>query len=251
LLVLVSNTVNAQHDIRELVVDYDLWEVYSLEELAGFFADGLSREDAEDKESALAGVLRLAMAAPYLARSSFDLDVIESLFDDSDTDVLKNALAVYVQLAPDDSETEVAVVERARKGGGPLRDWEYIRYLRPLGITSEVAQTWLLELATGPVSESKYSAARALVAHMENPPQSLLPEVMQLIRSPEYFCDAGLTQHIPRFGASAVPYLGELRALRVVLLNRIGTTDGRTPSGHTLQLSDVEMIDKAINAFEN
>jgi len=250
LLILASNTVDAQRDLHELVVNFELWEVYSLDELAGFFADGLEREDSRDRELALAGAIRLATVAPDLARSSFDLDEIASHFNDSNTDVLKNALALYVQLAPDDSEAEVVIIERARQGGGPLRDWEYIRYLRPSGITSEVAQTWLLELALVPTSESKYSAARALVSYMENPPQSLLPEVMQLIRSPEYFCDGSLTQRIAKFGDSAVPYLGELRELRVVLLNRIGTPAGRTANG-ILGEYELRMIDRAISSLEN
>lgn len=197
LFVLTSNAAYAQPDLRELVVDFDLWEVYSLDELAGFFADGLSRESTEDRELALAGVIRLGMADPDLARASFDLDVIESLFEDNNTDVLKNALAVYVQLAPDDA------------------------------------------------------AARALVSHMENPPRSVLPDVMHLIRSPEYFGDGSLTQRLPKFGASAVPYLGELRELRVVLLNRIGTANERRPGGQLLRTYDVDMIDQAIEALEN
>ena len=79
---------------------------------------------------------------------------------------------------------------------------------------------------------------------MENPPQPLLPEVMQLIRSPEHFCDGSLTQFIPKFGASAVPYLGELRQLRVVLLNRIGTP-ARNAAGGVLGQFELEMIEKA------
>jgi len=246
----VPAPTNAQPSLRELLVNFELWEDYSLEELAGFFSDGLGREDPEERALALAGVMRLAMWMPDFASSSFGLDEIESHFDDSDSDVVKQALAAYVQLAPDDAEAEVAVIERAREGGGPLQDWEYIRYLRPTGITSDAAQAWLLELAMDQGSESRYSAARALITHMDVPPEPLLEHVMALIRSPEYFCDGSLTQFISKFGDSAVPYLAELRELRVVLLNRIGTPVGNTANG-ILGEFELRMIDRAISSLEN
>lgn len=251
LLVFASSAAISQPNLRELVVDFDLWDVYTLEELADFFAEGLQREDAEERALALAGIIRLALVAPELSRSRFDLDGIESQFGDTDSDVVKEALTAYVQMAPIDSAAENAVVRRARQGGGPLRDWEYVRYLRPRGITSQAAQDWLLELATGPLSENKFSAAEALVRGMETPPQALLPEVMQLIRSPEYFCYPSLTQFIPKFGSDAVTYLPELRELRVILSNRIGTPAGRRLAGsQTLGSFDLEMIDRAIAAIE-
>jgi hypothetical protein len=234
-----------------LLVDWDLWEVYSLEELAGFFDDGLGRDDAEERALALAGVGRLAMVAPDFARPRFDLDRIQAHFDDSDSDVVKQAMGAYVQLTSDDSRAEDALVGRARRGGGPLQDWEYIRYLRPSGITSQAAQEWLLELATGPISENKFSAAAALVRGMETPPRSLLPEVMALIRSPEYFCYPNLTQFIPKFGPDAVPYLEELAELRDIVSNRIGTAAGfRLAGSRTLTRYDLETIEEAIAAIE-
>jgi hypothetical protein len=41
----------------------------------------------------------------------------------------------------------------------------------------------------------------------------------ELVRSPEYFCHSGLTQHIPKFGAEARQHLDELRVLKVEVGN--------------------------------
>jgi hypothetical protein len=127
---------------------------------------------------------------------------------------------------------------------------QYIRYLREDGIGSDVARDWLFSLAEGPMGDTKLSATRALLTGLPEPPQALLPIVMELVRSSRYFCDSGLTQHIPKFGAAAAQYLDELRVLRVVLLNRVGTAGGKRPDGSTLGADDVRLLDRAIATLE-
>src|SRR5690606_35777830 len=88
--------------------------------------------------------------------------------------------------------------------------------------TSEAARRWLTSLAVGPVSDEKYSAVHALiisslVGGSDIPPPSLLPHVMALIRSREYFCDHTLVISLEKFGRPAVQYVDELVALRAKL----------------------------------
>jgi hypothetical protein len=243
--------VLAQQDLREFVIDVNGWDAYSPQEIVDILAEGLARDDVESKALALAGMATFALAAPDLIRTTVGLDSIRSYFVHSDLDVARNSMLTYQLVAPADADAEQAIVDRARSGGGPLEDWQYIRYLRSQGITSAAARNWLLELAEGPTSATRFEAASALIRGLEMPPESLLSIVMELIRSPEYFCHPNLTQHVPKFGASAVQYLGELRELRVVLLNRVGTPAGRRPSGQALRQSDVELLEKAIAAIEN
>jgi hypothetical protein len=213
---LVSTGVYGQEDLRELIVRQ--WGAFSPEDRAAFIAGGLVRADAESKALALAGVARLAGETPDVARRRFNPDDIRVFFSDSDPDVVKEALNSYRLLEPDDARAERTIVEQAQKAGGPLQDTEYIRYLRPHGVTSNTAHDWLLNLAEGPISPAKFSAAEALVLGLEVPPPSLLLEVMELIRSAEYFCRFNLVHSLHKFGPAAGAYHDELTRLRQKLI---------------------------------
>jgi hypothetical protein len=239
-----------QADLRTVLVEE--WQIHGPEYKALLLADGLNSRQAEERALALAGIARLSLEDRELSRARFAAEDIARSFDDGDAEVVRQAMRAYASLAADDSAAEAAIVARARRGGGPLQDWEYIRYLRPEGITSSQARDWLLELAEGPVAANKFSAAELLVFRLDEPPQSLLPEVMQLIRSDEYFCHPNLTQFVPKFGPGALSYLDELKELRASLSSRIGTAAGnRSAGGQTLGAFDMEMMDKAIGEFEN
>jgi hypothetical protein len=221
-----------------------------MSERASGISEGLSSSDARERELAFAGVYRLSLEDVEFSRGRFPLEDIVAHFDDEDADAAKSALLAFTALSTDDRSAEATIVGHARSRSGSLQDWQYIRYLRHDGISSDVAVDWLFSLAEGPMGDTKLSATRALVAGMVEPPQSLLPIVMDLVRSPEYFCHSGLTQHIPKFGAEARQHLDELRALRVTLLNRVGTGDGKRPDGSTLGESDVRLLDNAIVSLQ-
>ena len=216
--IVLSRGVHGQEDLRELG---KTWNNYSPEAKAAFLAGGLLRSDAKSKALALAGVTRLAAETPDVARSRFNPEDVRSYFSDSDKDVVKAALSAYRSLQQDDAVAEAVIVEQAQKGGGPLRDWEYIRYLEPDGISSGVAEKWLLKMAEGPISTSKFEAVEALAIGMERPPPSLLPEVLALIRSNEYFCHFNLVRSLPKFGPAAAVYVDELAGLRRLLVEQI------------------------------
>jgi hypothetical protein len=245
----VSTAAYAQEDLRELLVRQ--WGAYSPEGRAAFVAGGLVRADAESKALALAGIARLAGETPDVARRRFDPDDVRSHFSDSDADVVKEALHAYRLLVTDDARAESAIVERAQQGGGPLKDSEYIRHLRPQGISSDAAAQWLLDLAQGPISPAKFSAAEALVIGLEVPPPSLLPEVMELIRSAEYFCRFNLIQSLPKFGPAAGAYLGELTGLRQRLVEQAALPSrNRSVTMVEPAVDVVDALDKAMSALK-
>jgi hypothetical protein len=84
-------------------------------------------------------------------------------------------------------------------------------------LSIEAARQWLTSLAQKPLSVEKFSAVEALVIGTRTPPVSLLPQVMELIRSPQYFCAGNLVISLKKFGSPAAKYLDELIALRAKL----------------------------------
>lgn len=235
---------------RKLLVED--WTQFTPEAKASLLSTALSDSRPEEKALALAGIARLALEDSELTRASFAARDIAAFFHDGDAEVVRQAMNAYVAIVESDDAAETEIVARARLGGGPLQSWEYVRSLRANGISSDAARDWLLDLARGPISDDKFSAAEALVGRTDQPPQALLSEVMQLIRSPEYFCYPSLTQFMPKFGLDAVAYLDELKELRVILSNRIGTAAGlRLAGSRSLGAFDLEMMDKAIEAIED
>lgn len=247
--VLAAAAAHGQEDLHELVVRS--WDAYAPQARAEFLAGGLARADSESKGLALAGVARLATETPDVARAKFDPETIRVHFSDRDPDVVKQALLAYRSLVPDDAQAEAAIVQRAQLDGGPLKDWEYIRYLRPNGISSKAAQAWLLTLADGAISESKFSAAEALVMGMEVPPPSLLLDVLELIQSPEYFCRFNLVQFLPKFGPAAATHLADLVQLRQELVEQI-TLPADKRSVTIVEAPDeiVRMLDQTISKLQ-
>lgn len=247
--VLASAAAHGQEDLNELVVRS--WDAYTPQARAEFLAGGLTRADAESKGLALAGVARLAGETPDVARSKFDPETIRVHFSDPDPDVVKQALLAYRLLVPDDAQAEAAIVQRAQQDGEPLKDWEYIRYLRPNGISSKVAQAWLLTLADGAISESKFSAAEALVMGIEVPPPSLLSDVLELIQSPEYFCRFNLVQFLPKFGPAAATHLVDLMQLRQELVEEMALpADKRSVTLVEAPDEVLRMLDQTISKLQ-
>lgn len=246
---IATTVASAQDDIRDFVVRD--WDQYPAEDKAARLSAELRATDSEARALALAGLLRLGLENIDIARERFELREVEILFDDEDPEVVRNAMSAYVMLSTDDQQAESTIVARAKAGDSALDDSDYFRYLRPNGISSNDARDWLLELALGPTSDTSFSAARALISGMESPPESLLPRVMELIASDEYFCHAGLTQHVPRFGTSARQYLDQMQLLRQDLLNRVGTTNNKRPDGSRLRGNDVDLMEQAIAEIQS
>lgn len=247
--VLASAAAHGQEDLQELVARS--WDAYSPQARAEFLAGGLARADSKSKGLALAGVARLAGETPDVARSKFDPETIRAHFSDGDPDVVKQALLAYRLLVPDDAQAEAAIVQRAQVDGRPLKDWEYIRYLRPNGISSRDAQAWLLTLADAAISESKFSAAEALVMGMEAPPPSLLPDVLELIQSPQYFCRFNLVQFFPKFGPAAAAHSADLMQLRQELVEQM-TLPAEKRSVTLVEAPDeiLRMLDQTISKLQ-
>lgn len=166
---------------------------------------------------ALDGVARLGLEDPAPARRHFPGSSIRPYLQGPDAEVASLAARAMVAISDSDEAAESEFVAIAASGRSPLRPHEYIRHLRPRGITSEAARQWLMSLAQRPLSEEKFSAVEALVAGLEMPPVSLLPEAMELIRSREHFCALNLVLTLKKFGRPAAAHVDELIELRVKL----------------------------------
>lgn len=246
--ILAGTAARGQEDLHELITKQ--WYVTPFEVRSAAIAEGLERSDAESRARALSGIVLLAIEDLAATRSRFDSGAVAVHFWDDNAEVTKQAMRAYSALVPDDRDVETAVIGRAVAGGGPLKAEEYIRYLRT-EITTDAARDWLLGLSAQPISPAKYSAAEALVLGLAEPPQSLLPDVMELVRSNEYFCAPNLVMHLPKFGDAASAYLGELKELRGVLVEQ-----GRLPPRErsVVMSSDprfpLEVLDEAISSLE-
>lgn len=93
---------------------------------------------------------------------------------------------------------------------------DLIRVLARNGIETRVAEQSLLAIAAGHHDRIGHRAI-SVMTYQAIPPAEALPLLMKFVSSEEYFADPNLVQAIPRFGATAVDYLGELRRLQAVL----------------------------------
>ncbi len=194
----------------------EIWNQYSNAERVAIVAEGFSSEHAEVRQNALAGVVWLIIADSDFARSVFQPRTIREHFYDQEAAVVRTAFWTYSHLVEDAEEYESAVVQRALMGGGPLANIDYVGLLYQY--SSHSARDWLLSvIQTTTDRVTRVEAIRALVSSInapEPPPQFLLPDVMEIIRSPDYFCHPSLTQSLPKFGPPAAAHLDELRVLR-------------------------------------
>jgi hypothetical protein len=206
---------SAQDVTRDTLVRY--WSRSSTDQRISAISAGLNSSAKESQALALSGVARLGAEDRASAQRRFPASSIRPYLQDADAEVARQAARAYVAISDSDETAEGDIVAIAAGGRSPLRPHEYIRYLRPKGITSEAARQWLTSLAQGPLSEEKFSAVEALVIGTEMPPASLLPQVMELIRSPEYFCALNLVLSLQKFGLPAATYIDELVELRAKL----------------------------------
>jgi hypothetical protein len=199
----------------------------------------------------LSGVARLGAEDRASAQRRFPSSSIRPYLQDSDAEVVRQAARAYVAISDSDQTVEEDIVAIATGGRSPLRPHEFIRHLRPKGITSDAARQWLTSLAQRPLSVEKFSAVEALVIGGEKPPASLLPHVMELIRSPEYFCAANLVLSLKTFGQPAVGYIDELIELRAKL-----EVEAKLPVDHRAVVLSTEfaiaasVMDEAIAALK-
>lgn len=193
------------------------WALFSTDQKISAIDAGLSSPAKESRALALNGVARLALEDPASAQRHFPASSIRPYLLDADAEVAGQAARAIGAISDSDAAAESEIVAMATSGRSPLRPHEHVRYLRPGGITSEGARQWLMSLAQGPMSEDKFSAAEALVVGLEMPPASLLPEVMELIRSPEHFCALNLVLTLKKFGRPAAMHADELIELRTRL----------------------------------
>jgi|GEM_PF-2375196 len=197
------------------------WFDVDTDEKIATISAGLNATKSETRALALTGIARLVAEDRATAQDRFPARTILPYLQDADADVAKTATRAYMALVGDDVKAETDVVNVARRGGGPLGTLDYVRVLRIDGISSEAAKDWLISLAQRPVSVEKHTAVETLVFGMASPPVSVLPHVMDLIRSPEYFCDTILVTYLPKFGADAATYLAELVSLRARLQSEL------------------------------
>lgn len=214
LLCCVAGVAFSQDVDRDVLVRS--WERSSAEQKISAIIEGFSAESSESRALALSGIARLAIEDRQLVQQRFPASSIRPFLQDADAEVVRQAARAYVAISNSDEAAELEIVAAATSGRSTLRPWEYVRYLRPMGITSDAARMWLTSLAQGPVSEDKYSAVEVLV-NVRTPPAFLLPHVMELIRSPQYFCSPNLLNSLPGFGRPAEAYVSELTGLRAKL----------------------------------
>lgn len=207
-----SVLASAQDVTRDTLVRN--WGRSTTDQKISAISAGLNSPARESKALALSGVARLGMEDRASVQRRFPASSIRPYLQDADAEVARQAARAYVAISESDETAEADIVAVAASGRSPLRQYEYIRYLSPKGITSEAARQWLTSLAQRPLSEEKFSAVEALVVGNRMPPASLLPQVMELIRSPEYFCALSLVLSLERFGLPASTYIDELIELR-------------------------------------
>ncbi len=145
---------------------------------------------------------------------------------------------------------ENAIVGRALLGGELFEQGRHIQFLEYRGLVSPAARDYLTSLTEGPISERRYSATRALLQAAPSPPESLLPKVMELIRSAEYFCHSNLVRHLPKFGSAATAYTDELRVLRGELEAELLLPPDDRSVRITSQSTVLSVLDSAIAELE-
>lgn len=225
LLVALSGAVTngMTQDVREDVLTRD-WAKSSYEQRVAAINLGLGHPSDQRKTLALQAISLLAAEDRAAAMEQFTPNSIRVYLLSKDQDVSRTAARAYFAVSESDASAESDLVAMIRSGELPAPPVEYIRYLRTGGITSDAARSWLLSLSAGPVSAEKYAAVHALVVNSlaggnETPLPSLLPHVMALIRSPEFFCDYTLVRSPEKFGHPAAQHLDELLALRARLVS--------------------------------
>jgi hypothetical protein len=239
----------AQDATRDVLVRN--WDRSSTDQRISAISAALSSSASENKALALSGVARLVVEDRASAQRRFPASSIRPYLQDPDAEVARQAARAYVAISDSDETAEADIVAIAASGRSPLLPHEYIRYLRPKGITSEAARQWLTSLAQGPLSVEKHSAVEALVILNGMPPASLLPQVMELIRSPEYFCATNLVLSLKDFGRPAARYVDELVELRAKLEAEAKLpVDARTVVLRTEFATAASVMDEAIAALQ-
>lgn len=239
----------AEGELNQL--DRQQWSNLPIDEAIGLVRDGLESPDAGNRGGALLGLMHLAWENPERIRSEFDLSeaIYERMYD-QDERVVEAAMMLAVRLIDDVEEVESAIVGRAVLGGEWFEQVGHITYLEYHGLQTPVARDYLFSLTDGPISEVRFVATASLLQALPSPPEALITGVMELIRSPEYFCHVNLVQHLPKFGSAAAAYLSELRTLRVVLQVELSLPpDQRSVRIVGLQ-SILPTMDSAIAALE-
>lgn len=197
------------------------WMQASVEQKIAAIDTGLRSASERERAMALNAIAQLAVEDAAQAREHFSADSLRPHIFDHHTDVTMTAMQAYLAVSESDAAAEAGIVQMFRDGGLP-RPWiNYARYLRRGGISSDAARAWLTAFVDGPVTDEKYVAVAALVTPAlirdEALPASLLPPVMELIRSSRYFCDITLLQALEKFQPHAAQHVDELVALRAKL----------------------------------
>lgn len=198
------------------------WMQASNEQRVSAIESALRGASDKRRATALNAISLLVAENGEAARRQFTPGSIRPYMLSQNEEVSRTATRAYFAVSDSDAKAEADLVAMIRRGELPLPSINYIRYLRPGGITSDAASRWLTSLAVGPISAEKYAAVHALIIHSlvggsDTPPGSLLPHVMALIRSPEYFCDYTLVRSLEKFGRQAVQHVDELVVLRARL----------------------------------
>lgn len=60
-----------------------------------------------------------------------------------------------------------------------------------------------------------------LVVQLDEPPVSLLPQIMRHVKSIEYYGNPNLIQQLPKFGDLAIAYVGDLREIRARVISEV------------------------------
>jgi hypothetical protein len=176
-----------------------------------YIVQGLARSTASlklpgtDAEKKLASQLR---------------QVVEDRIDDG-SEILVAQLVVAYRLFGYDSESfERRMVSKINATTNHAAQREFIAALAWDGLKTQEARKKLSDLAASGTTIPAYESA-VVLAHIEVPSADLIPLLLGLAKSNEFFCDPKLIAPLLRNPQEAVRYLPELKALRARLTEEL------------------------------
>jgi hypothetical protein len=145
---------------------------------------------------------------------------VEARIDDG-SDVLVAQLAVaYPLFGRDSASFERRMVSKINSTTNHAAQREFIAALAWDGLKTQEARKKLWDLAASGTTIPAYESAIVL-AHIEVPSADLIPLLLGLAKSNEFFCNPKLIAPLLRNPQEAVRYLPELKALRARLTEEL------------------------------
>ena len=171
-----------------------------------------------DEEIVVVGLMSVPFifASREMSGVEAPIQQITLLAESPSADIRIYARRALDALEADSAAAEAWLVRMLQEEEDESAAVDLIRVLARNGIETRVAEQSLLAIAAGHHDRIGHRAI-SVMTYQKIPPAEALPLLMKFVISEEYFADPNLVQAIPRFGATAVDYLAELRRLQGVL----------------------------------